>query len=295
MKTVKGIVVAAAAVAAADCASSCSTSRILVGDVKPKEPMIEVSKEHNAHFLGGLVKTGKTIAQEHVGDAENYAVLTRYGFGDIMLSFVTGYIYTPTTTKYYIPVRYMDDFDFVGKEKQRKERVHKDRGVVIGVETGGGAWPGPRTGIGRWLTEATVNTALTFGYQTNPHFYMAAGFDLSAYSMPGDGDLVTLLQPFLRFRYTVLDRNSSPFVGIDLGVPLERVESDNWGDEWDPALALTPMIGYRFRVGRHRNAGFDIGIGYRLGEFFSEIDSPFVLKECSLNALLLKIGFSITL
>lgn len=126
MKTVKGIVVAAAAVAAAVCASSCSTSRILVGDVKPKEPMIEVSKEHNAHFLGGLVKTGKTIAQEHVGDAENYAVLTRYGFGDIMLSFVTGYIYTPTTTKYYIPVRYMDDFDFVGKEKQRKERVHKD-------------------------------------------------------------------------------------------------------------------------------------------------------------------------
>ena len=93
----------------------------------------------------------------------------------------------------------------------------------------------------------------------------------------------------------MLDRNSSPFVGIDLGVPLERVESDNWGDEWDPALALTPMIGYRFRVGRHRNAGFDIGIGYRLGEFFSEIDSPFVLKECSLNALLLKIGFSITL
>ena len=57
MKTVKGIVVAAAAVAAAVCASSCSTSRILVGDVKPKEPMIEVSKEHNAHFLGGLVKT----------------------------------------------------------------------------------------------------------------------------------------------------------------------------------------------------------------------------------------------
>ena len=63
MKTVKGIVVAAAAVAAAVCASSCSTSRILVGDGKPKEPMIEVSKEHNAHFLGGLVKTGKTIAQ----------------------------------------------------------------------------------------------------------------------------------------------------------------------------------------------------------------------------------------
>ena len=150
MKPVKGIVVAAAAVAAAVCASSCSTSRILVGDVKPKEPMIDVSKEHNAHFLGGLVKTGKTIAQEHVGDAENYAVLTRYGFGDIMLSFVTGYIYTPTTTKYYIPVRYMDDFDFVGKEKQRKERVHKDRGFVIGVETGGGAWPGPRTDIGRW-------------------------------------------------------------------------------------------------------------------------------------------------
>lgn len=290
MNIVKGIVIAAAAAAVAVCATSCSTSRILVGDVKPKEPMIEVSKEHNAHFLGGLVKTGKTIAQEHVGDAENYAVLTRYGFGDIMLSFVTGYIYTPTTTKYYIPVRYMDDFEFAGG-RQRRERVHKDRGFVIGVEIGGGAWPGPRnTNIGRWMTEATVNAALTFGYQANPHFYVAAGFDLSAYSMPAEDDLVTLLQPFMRFRYTVLDRNSSPFVGIDLGVPLERL--DGWTDA---ALALTPTIGYRFRVGRHRNAGFDIGIGYRLGEFFSEIDSPFVLKECSLNALLLKIGFSITL
>lgn len=293
MKTVKGIVIAAAAAAVAVCATSCSTSRILVGDVKPKEPMIEVSKEHNAHFLGGLVKTGKTIAQEHVGDAENYAVLTRYGFGDIMLSFVTGYIYTPTTTKYYIPVRYMDGYDFVGKEKERRVRVHKDRGFVLGVETGGGTWPGPRnTNSYLWKTEFTANTALTFGYQANPHFYVAAGFDLSrSTQLENVGhDAYTLLQPFMRFRYTMLDRNSSPFLGIDLGVPLER-----WDDGMDAALVLTPTIGYRFRVGRHRNAGFDIGIGYRLGEFFSEIDSPFVLKECSLNALLLKIGFSITL
>ena len=299
MKTVKGIVVAAAAVAAAVCASSCSTSRILVGDVKPKEPMIEVSKEHNAHFLGGLVKTGKTIAQEHVGDAENYAVLTRYGFGDIMLSFVTGYIYTPTTTKYYIPVRYMDDFEFAGG-RQRRERVHKDRGFVIGVEIGGGAWPGPhQTDAGRWMTAWTADAALTFGYQANPHFYVAAGFDLSQYKEFGDdavvlgsagGGLHALLQPFVRFRYTVLDRNSSPFVSLDLGFPLLSNE-----DYSDAAWAVTPTVGYRFRVGRARNAGFDIGIGYRLGEFFSEIDSPFVLKGCSLNALLLKIGFSITL
>ena len=56
--------------------------------------MVEVSKEHNAHFIGGLVKTAKTVAEEHVGDAENFAVMTRYGFGDIVLSMITAGIYT---------------------------------------------------------------------------------------------------------------------------------------------------------------------------------------------------------
>ena len=103
------------------CATSCYTSRLLVGDVRRNEPMIEVSKQHNAHYIGGLVKTGKSFSQDHIGDAQNYAITTRYGFGDMMLSVITAGIYTPTTTKYFIPIRHMEQYK-IGRASCR-ERV----------------------------------------------------------------------------------------------------------------------------------------------------------------------------
>lgn len=278
------------------CTTSCYTRRILIGDTQPKEPMVEVSKEHNAHFIGGLVKTAKTVAEEHVGDAENFAVMTRLGFGDIVLSAITAGIYTPTTTKYYIPVRYMDDFDFIA---HKREQTHKDKGFVLGVEIGGGTWPGPRKGRdANYMTEATLNTALTFGYRLNPRLYIGVGADISVNSYFGfwyedtkgrgesDGG-IALLQPFARLRYTMLDAKNSPYIGIDTGFPIEWDADDTY-----PAWSVTPMLGYRFSVGRHRNGAFDIGIGYRIGEYFDDYVS---LKYCSLNALLIKIGFSIVL
>lgn len=274
------------------CTTSCYTRRILIGDTQPKEPMVEVSKEHNAHFIGGLVKTAKTVAEEHVGDAENFAVMTRYGFGDIVLSMITAGIYTPTTTKYYIPVRYMDDFDY---SSIKPRNYHKYKGFVLGVEIGGGTWPGARKridDIDDYMTEMTLNTALTLGYRLNPRLYIGVGADLSinAYRSSSSAEDIDgghfLIQPFARLRYTMIDAKNSPYIGIDAGVPMEFYD-----DGSETAWSVTPMLGYRFSVGRHRNGAFDIGLGYRIGKFFSRM----YYNPYRLDALLIKIGFSIVL
>ncbi len=285
-------------------ATSCYTNRLLVGDVKPKEPMVEVSKEHNAHFIGGLAKTAKSIAEEHVGEAKNYAVMTRYGFGDMMLSLITAGIYTPTTTKYYIPTRYMDSFQMPKKEP--KVRYHKDRGFLFSFE---GeyfqSFNTPKTDYYDFCDyHAGLN--LIFGYRS-PHFIFGAGFGIGGIETEdkktyneNDKEIVsietnsgTLYQPFLRFRYLMLDKKSTPVFGVDLGYSYSELSyhdnySGNYYTSYDcQAVFFMPHIGYQVRMGK--NSYFDLHVGYKWGydvDDLPEFSSP-IFK--GLNA---KLGFS---
>lgn len=300
MKTIARI---AAVLVCAACAVSCSTSRISVGDVKPKEPMVEVSKEHNAHFIMGLAKTGKTIAEEHVGDAQNYAVVTRIGFGDLVLSAVTAGIYTPSTTKYYIPIRYMDGYNFVGKPK---ERVHKDKGLTLmwnGSLAAGFEKPffdDMSEDLDRCLADMSWAGSVAFGYRFNPHFFagVGCGFSGMKYSVWDMDDLSFLaLRPYVSLRYMVLDRKCTPFIGLDGGVIIpvgvygnEEYCSRAW---WN----VEPQIGGQFRMGP--NCYFDVSVGLPIARV---IDKDFWIGDVVFgrvafpcNSLSLRIGMSFTL
>lgn len=89
--------------------SSCYNTRILVGDVKPNEPVVQINKEWNHHLIAGLVPIGnaKMVANEYVGDRPNYVVKTNQSFLNQLVSALTFGIYTPTQTKYYIPLKDM--------------------------------------------------------------------------------------------------------------------------------------------------------------------------------------------
>ncbi|MEG1765736.1 MAG: hypothetical protein RR254_03620 [Muribaculaceae bacterium] len=87
--------------------TSCYNTRILVGDVTPKEPLVEINKEWNHGMIAGLVPLNNATmkAEEYVNNAPNYVVKTNQSFLNQLVSVVTCFIYTPTQTKYYIPLK----------------------------------------------------------------------------------------------------------------------------------------------------------------------------------------------
>ena len=93
--------------------TSCYNTKILVGDVNPKDPLVKINSEWNHHLICGLVPLGNAQmkASEYVDGHENYVVKTNMSFLNMLVSWVTFSIYTPTQTVYYIPLR-----DFTGKK-----------------------------------------------------------------------------------------------------------------------------------------------------------------------------------
>ncbi|HJI19223.1 MAG: Bor/Iss family lipoprotein [Alistipes sp.] len=227
------------------CATSCYTSRLLVGDVRRNEPMIEVSKQHNAHYIGGLVKTGKSFSQDHIGDAQNYAITTRYGFGDMMLSVITAGIYTPTTTKYFIPIRHMEQYTPPAlKEKKHRIPVHKQKGFELSIN-GELMFPSGNT---------------LFGYSLGLARRFSSHFTLGLHAGAGHSDGEMLVQGGIFARYMFLDRKVTPYLEADATY---FTELEGYGADF--ACAVTPRIGCQFRMGK--NAYYNLSAGYSVSVY----------------------------
>ena len=89
---------------------SCYNTRILVGDVKPKDPIVKINSEWNHHLIGGLIPVGnaKMIAEEYLAGHKNYVIKTNMNFLNMLVGGITFGIYTPTNTVYYIPLKDMN-------------------------------------------------------------------------------------------------------------------------------------------------------------------------------------------
>lgn len=86
--------------------SSCYTSKVFHGNMTENTPQVEVASKGNSILLWGLVslENSKQKASDVVGTKSNYTTVTKWTFVDGLLSCVTFGIYTPTTTKYYLPL-----------------------------------------------------------------------------------------------------------------------------------------------------------------------------------------------
>lgn len=87
--------------------SSCYNTRLYVGSVTTTEPLVEINKKWNDQFLVGLVTTNnaKMNPAEYVNNAPNYVVKTNQTFLTGLVGTVTFGIYTPTQTKFYVPLK----------------------------------------------------------------------------------------------------------------------------------------------------------------------------------------------
>lgn len=86
--------------------TSCYTSKVYVGKVTPKEPLVEVASKMNHIFLFGLIPGKSTVlAVDKVADQKDYMIKNQWRFVDGFLSVITFGIYTPTITKFYVPLK----------------------------------------------------------------------------------------------------------------------------------------------------------------------------------------------
>lgn len=87
--------------------TGCYNTRILMGNVKPNEPLVEVNKQWNDHFLYGWIpgKNAKMDPAPYVNNQPDYVVRTYTSFVNGLVGAVTFGIYTPSQTKFYLPVR----------------------------------------------------------------------------------------------------------------------------------------------------------------------------------------------
>jgi hypothetical protein len=77
---------------------------VVVGDASA--PYTQAGTFKNHHLIYGLVPLkSEYSAKQLVGEAENYVVQTQHTFIDMLLEYVTGGIYTPTTTTVFVPIR----------------------------------------------------------------------------------------------------------------------------------------------------------------------------------------------
>ena len=86
--------------------TSCYNTRLLVGNVEPIDPVVEVNKVWNHQLIYGIVPLSNATMNttEYVDNCPNYVVKTNMSFLNGLVSTVTLGIYTPTQTTYYIPL-----------------------------------------------------------------------------------------------------------------------------------------------------------------------------------------------
>ncbi len=85
--------------------TSCYSSTVCVGNMSKTEPAKCVNVVHNPHFLYGLAGKKEVKAKTYVGNRKDYKIKRHQSFVDGLLSSITFGIYTPTTTKFYVPLK----------------------------------------------------------------------------------------------------------------------------------------------------------------------------------------------
>ena len=86
--------------------SSCYNCKVLIGNVKPETPMVEVNTVWNHHLIYGLLPLNNATmeASKYLEGRQNYMVKTHQTFVNLLVNYLTFGIYTPTQTTFYVPL-----------------------------------------------------------------------------------------------------------------------------------------------------------------------------------------------
>lgn len=91
--------------------------------------MTKVYTKHNTHLISGLATVGSDLkAEDVVGNYSGYKINHQQSFVDGLLAFITGNIYTPSTTKIYVPTRLLGNN--YSNSPQRGNNMNNSNDVV---------------------------------------------------------------------------------------------------------------------------------------------------------------------
>ena len=121
LKLMKKYFIAALMAVSVSCLTSCYCDKFAVGTINPEEPLVHVASEHNQHFLCGLIVNHQKV-KSYVPGVENYVIENKQTFWDGFVSGITFGIYTPTTTKFYVP---KSNANVVVKKKKPMSKAYK--------------------------------------------------------------------------------------------------------------------------------------------------------------------------
>lgn len=91
-----------AAIASCALLSSCYCDKIVIGNVKPSDELVHVQSVRNTHVIAGAIVSHEK-ASTYMEGIKDYVIESKMTFGDLLIGGLTLGIYTPTTTKYYVP------------------------------------------------------------------------------------------------------------------------------------------------------------------------------------------------
>ncbi len=85
--------------------SSCYTAKIAHGSLTLDAPVVKVNSKKNHALIEGLIPLGNGLdSKKYVGGRTDYITKSQITFVDGFLRLLTGGIYTPSTTTFYVPL-----------------------------------------------------------------------------------------------------------------------------------------------------------------------------------------------
>ena len=259
--------------------SSCYSTTVSVGEMKATDPAVEVVKVHNAHFVDGLVNSVKKEARDYVGDNNNYRVKQYQSFVDGLLAGVTLGIYTPTTTKYYLPYGVA-----APKIKAKGNGIPATFGIRGGLnlstlslehEIDGGS----KKGYISFNAGVIVDIPISQSFYIQPGLYYSKKgckispddnyYDILDYYGNGDGEdaswsLSYVEMPILAsYRYDIIENvqlqvHAGPFVGLSV---INSLSSGHYSEGGKVQVDFGMQFGAGVLLAKHYYAG----VGYDLG------------------------------
>ena len=253
--------------------SSCYSSTVNMGDMAPNDPAVHVATSHEAHFLRGLAGSAKREAKDYVGENKDYRIKQYQSFVDGLLGSITLGIYTPTTTKYYLP------YGATATPVKRGSGLPVKFGVRVGLNMASASLSDDVDGVSSRIgfsAGAILDIPVSRSFYIQPGlYYSQKGFKFDGRSRYGsDTKTCTSTQGYVElpvlasYRYDLTDDlqlqvNAGPYFAVRLNNTVDDEEYDHeyFGSGSSGSVDAGLQIGGGVTYAKHYYAG----LGYEWG------------------------------
>lgn len=252
--------------------TSCYTTTVSVGDLGPKDPVVEAHRKRNPHFIAGLVGSPKLEDQDFVGEHKDYRIKNQQTFVDGLLTAITVGIYSPTTTRFYLPY---------GTEIPEKKKRDPLPPIQFGVRAGLNIASMHEASEIVGGSKAGLNIGVMMDLPMSKYFYFSPEILFSQKGAKNFSyNCLELAMPFTYHRKIVTDIQIQGGLGPYVSLAPNPEEIDVWNPYGKFDMGLQFVIGGTYKKHYYLGFAYDLSLGkIKNGfEFDPSYDSPRVFS-----------------